>query len=107
MNLTKYRTTNGGDPLSRLRIRNFQSDVCDDSTGKPVTCPVFWLGDQFAVTAYGLEALDGSTSVTLQQLQGRDVAGDIAAGLVDTTDFEAAIDYIRRKYKRTYLPVYL
>lgn len=105
MNLTKYRTTNGGDPLSRRRIRNFESDACDDDTGKPVTCPIHWLGDQFAVTAYGLEALDGSTSVTLQQL--KNVAGEIAAGLADTTDFYAAIDYIRRKYKRAYLPVYL
>ena len=106
MNLTKYRTTNGGDPLSRLRIRNFQSDMCDDATGKPVTCPVFWLGDEWAVTKYGLESLDESTSVTLQQLQCRGAAGEIAGDLTDTTDFDAAIEYVRHQ-RKTWIPFYI
>lgn len=106
VDLIKFRTAKGFDPLSKSRIASFQAR-CDDKTGRPVTCPIYWLGDSWAVTVYGLESLDGSTSVTLSELQGRGVAGDIAAELTDTADFDAAVGYIRGRYKKTYVPFYL
>ena len=106
MDLVKFRTAKGFDPLSKSRIASFQAK-CDDKTGRPVTCPIFWMGDAWAITVYGLESLNGSVSVTLSELQGRDVAGDIAASLADRTEFDAAIDHVREKYKKIYIPFYL
>tara|TARA_R110002049_G_scaffold213060_6_gene384409 strand:- start:3395 stop:3718 length:324 start_codon:yes stop_codon:yes gene_type:complete len=74
-------------------------------SGESLSHPIYWLGHQWAVTSYGIEARDGKYQIKRNQVWEGDVSYGLVEhmeekGWVDMSDFVEALRLARARWPK-------